>query len=391
MKTSRSWCRLVLLAMAAGAGCHESTPPRPAPIGEALAELGEAERARFAVGQQLFNHVFQPEEGLGPLFNDNQCSACHTFPATGGTGDQELIRVARFEAGKCDVLAAEGGENVRIFATPQLKEHGITRQPEPRGTHRSRFIVPYLFGLGLVDAIPEDQILARADPDDRNGDGISGRPGIDANGRFARFGRKADIATLRDFVENAAHLEMGLTTPNRPRENTAGIELPEGADPVSDPELNEQQIELLVDFVRFLTPPPRRMGESEDDYKTIVEGDSLFRSIGCTACHVPNMKTGRSSIPALDRKQIYLYSDLLLHDMGADLVNVCSYGASPSELRTEPLMGLGHRERYLHDGRTRNLNEAIMLHGGEATAARERFRGLNELQRAAVLRFLRSL
>lgn len=371
-------------------------PPEPVPAvrpGEPLAGLDAAELGRFRAGEALFNTVFTPEQGLGPFFNENQCSACHTSPATGGTGEQLVVRASRFTSpDRCDPLREAGGENVRVRATPRLRAAGIERQPFPAGaTEQTRFTVPFLFGLGLVEAIPERQILARADPEDRDGDGISGRPGRDAHGRLGRFGKKADHATLRDFVEAAAHLEMGLTTPAHPQESLAGLTLPPDADPAPDPELDEARVALLTDFVRFLGPPARLMGESAEDSAAIRRGERLFSAIGCTGCHVPAMTTGRNPVAALDRKRVTIYSDLLLHDMGPELANVCAPAATPAELRTEPLVGLGHRVRYLHDGRTRDLHEAIRLHGGEAATARDRYLGLDELDRNRLIRFLRSL
>jgi CxxC motif-containing protein (DUF1111 family) len=394
MKTSPAGSFCCTLLIAAVAACHPAESVPPVPLGEPLAGLSAAELGRFHAGMALFNKVFTPEEGLGPLFNENQCSACHTSPVAGGTGEQFVVRASRSTpAGDCDPLSAVGGENVRSQATPQLRAHGIERQPFPsEATDSVRINVPYIFGLGLVEAIPEEEILARADPEDRDGDGISGRPGRDAEGRFARFGRKADQATLRGFVESAAHLEMGLTSPARPHEGTlAGRPFPPGVDLASDPELDETTVALLTDFVRFLAPAARRAGESPEDQRAIERGEALFRTVGCTSCHTPSMTTGRTPVAALDRKRVELYSDLLLHDMGPALKTVCAPGASPTELRTEPLMGLGRRSRYLHDSRTSDLHEAILLHGGEAAPARERFRALNELQRHDLVRFLRSL
>ncbi|HEX6939848.1 MAG TPA: di-heme oxidoredictase family protein [Longimicrobiales bacterium] len=384
-------CALLVAALAA---CDRPEPVPPTALGEPLPGLAAPELGRFHAGLALFNKVFTPDEGLGPLFNENQCSACHTVPAAGGTGEQLVTRASRFSPpNRCDPLTAAGGENVRVQATPALRAQGIERQPFPeRATEQARFNVPFLFGLGLVEAIPEEQILARADPEDRDGDGISGRPGRDANGRFARFGRKADHASLRDFVESAAHLEMGLTTPRRPHEAMfAGAPLPPGVDPAPDPELDETTVALLTDFIRFLSPPARRRADSPAERRMIERGEALFRTIGCADCHVPSMTTGRNPVRALDRKRIDLYSDLLLHDMGPELATVCAPGATPTELRTEPLMGLGQRNVYLHDKRTNDLSEAIGAHGGEAAPARDRFRALDELERHALIRFLQSL
>ena len=372
--------------------CQQSPEPLPpGRPGSPVANLDENNLRRFQVGEALFNRVFKPADGLGPLFNGDQCSACHTEPAAGGTGEQFVHRASRFSAPKCDLLSSVGGENVRVMSTPALRSLGIERQPFPdQATERTRFNVPFIFGLGLVDAVPESQIIQRADPEDADRDGISGRPGVDAQGRFSRFGRKADQATLLAFVESAAHLEMGLTTPSRPSDGTiAGKPFPDGVDLVRDPELSASDVALITDFVRFLTPPAQRRVDADS---TIIDaGEQLFQAVGCTKCHTPAMTTGSHDIEALANKQFFLYSDLLLHDLGPELASVCSAGASPTEMRTEPLIGLGLRNVFLHDSRTRDLTQAIRLHGGEATAIRERFLSLNELQQYRLIRFLQSL
>ena len=375
-------------------GCRASEPDTPRVLGEPLAGLTAEERARYDTGLSLFNRVFTPDEGVGPFFNENQCSACHTVPAAGGTGEQFVTRASRFVApSSCDPLAAVGGENVRVQVTPPLRAHGVDRQPfPPEATERTRFNVPFIFGLGLVEAIPEETILANADPDDADGDGISGRPGRDMQGRLSRFGRKADHVSIRDFVESAAYLEMGLTSSSYPSEwATVRDTYPPGVDPAPDPELGDSVVSALTDFVRFLAPPPRLRGATDDDRDAIEQGAELFRDVGCASCHVPSMRTGRNPVRALDDRDVQLYTDLLLHDLGEGMRNVCAPGASPTELRTAPLMGLGYRRDFLHDSRASDLPDAILLHGGEATQARERFRALTELQRAYLIRFLQSL
>ena len=394
MSSRRSPRQSILLgAFALAAACE---PPREAaaPIGSPLPGLTAEQIASFQAGESAFNHVFTPDEGVGPLFNENQCSACHTSPRTGGTGEQFLVRATRFlPPDQCDMLVAEGGENVRTQSTPLLRAHGIERQPFPAtATERGRFNVPFLFGAGLIEAIPEDRILANEDPDDADADGISGRAGRDALGRVARFGRKAELATIRDFTESALRLEMGLTTPSHPDEGTiGGAPLPDDVDPAADPEIDEATIDRLTDFVRFLAAPERRSFGDPADRAAAARGESRFSEIGCTACHVPAMTTGPSDIAALDRKRVFLYSDLLLHDLGPEFASGCGVAASPTELRTAILMGLRHRDVFLHDGRTADLLDAILLHGGEATAVRERFRALDRVEQEELLTFLRGL
>ncbi|MGQ0715443.1 MAG: di-heme oxidoredictase family protein [Gemmatimonadaceae bacterium] len=339
--------------------------------------------------------MFTPEEGLGPFFNENQCSACHTVPASGGTtGFERITKATRFDGpGSCDLLVSDGGENVRKQATPLLRALGVHEQTiPPRATEIGRFTPPALFGLGLIEAIPDEAILAGADPDDADGDGISGRPGRTSEGQLGRFGRKADVATIQDFVESALRLEMGLTTPARPDEvPVAGVSMARAADPARDPEVPQEAVELLTAFIRFLGPPAPIRPRSAAHNDTIAGGRRLFHELRCSTCHTPTMRTGDSGVDALDQKTVTLYSDLLLHDLGPGLANVCAPSASPTELRTEMLMGLRHRNRLMHDGRTSDLREAILAHGGEAQRARDAFARLPWLQQEFVVRFLRSL
>jgi CxxC motif-containing protein (DUF1111 family) len=356
--------------------------------------LTEEELTRFRQGAVLFDRVFTPEEGLGPLFNENQCSACHTDPASGGSGGVRVDKATRFvPPDSCDLLSGSGGENVRRQATPLVRAHGIEREPFPsEATERGRFTPPFLFGLGLVEAIPERTILERADPDDSDGDGISGRAGRTRDGRLGRFGRKAEIATLPEFNDTALRLEMGLTTPLTPMESGfSGGPLPSGTDPVPEPEVDSTTTARLVDFVRFLALPERAdRGAAHRD--SVQRGERLFQSLGCADCHTPAMTTGPSDVEALNRKTVYLYSDLLLHDMGPGLADVCGIGATPSEVRTEMLMGLRYRDVYLHDGRaSADLPAAIRRHAGEAQAAADAFAALSLRAQLDLLVFLRSL
>lgn len=377
------------LACSSGQDVSHGAPGTPLP------GLRQTELTRFHAGQALFDKVYSPEEGLGPLFNENQCSACHTVPATGGTtGFERVVKATRFLGpGACDLLVREGGENVRSQATPRLKSHGIDRQPmPPSATEVGRFTPPFLFGLGLIEEIPEEAILARADPNDTDRDGISGRVGRTGGGRLARFGRKAEFATIRDFVESALRLEMGLTTPTVPNEEAVvGIAAHSDVDPARDPEVDQATVELLTAFVRFLNAPAPAPPRSPTHNDTIVAGRRLFDELRCSACHTASMRTGPSDVDALDRRTVTLYSDLLLHDMGPTLANVCAHTATPGEVRTEMLMGLRHRDRLLHDGRTSDLREAILTHGGEAQRARDAFARLPWSRQEYVLKFLRSL
>lgn len=381
--------RVLACLLIAACGASE---PAPAPVGAypggPLPRLSAEEETRFRAGLALFQRIFTPEEGLGPFFNENQCSSCHTFPASGGTGEQLAIRATIWDesAAQCDMLVAHNGENVQTNATPLLRERGITHRPVPaHATHVSRFNTPFLFGMGLVEAIPDAELLALAA---RNG----GRPGRDRDGRIARFGRKAEHATLDSFIAGALLHEMGLTTPIHPAELPfEGGPLPPELDPTPNPEIDAAQLALFVDFVRFLAPLARQLPADPAELQQVERGERTFQRVGCAECHTPFLETGRHETAALDRKRLYLYSDLLLHDMGAERAGACGIAASPRELRTEPLMGLGRRRAFLHDLSVYSIAEAIEAHGGQAAGAREAYRALDELEREFLLRFLRTL
>ena len=333
--------------------------------------------------------MFTPEIGLGPLFNANACGECHEQPVTGGTGDEVELHVAAFRNGICDPLADSGGPVFQLQVTPALKAAlGIDQEPVPAGaTARANRTTPSLLGFGLLDAVPDKDIRLRADPADRNHDGVSGRPNRNFDGRLGRFGRKALVPTLRDFNAGAFVIEMGITSPAIPTEETiGGRPIPAGVDPAPDPELTQEDLDLANDFVRFLAPPVPLPLDLEGE-----RGKIIFGTIGCVACHAPSLTTGDNPVRALRYKQVDAYTDLLLHDMGPKLADICLGLAEPSEFRTEPLMGLRLREKFMHDGAAATIEAAIDLHGGEAGGARERFRKLTARERAAVLKFLGSL
>jgi CxxC motif-containing protein (DUF1111 family) len=377
--------RILPLALLLCASCA-----RPAEPGDPLAGLGPAEREQFERGRVLFDSLFAPASGLGPLFNAPGCVACHSDPASGGAGALTEVHATALGAdGTCNLLAELGGPVYQALVTPALRDAlGIETEPIPtEATHRATRSAPDVFGFGLLDAVPESTILAMADPDDSNGDGISGRVNRFFDGRLGRFGRKAFLPSLAEFNEGAFQIEQGITTPNVPAEGTAGGRVfPPGVDTIPDPELNSETVALVDAFVRFLAAPERRSRTRDMD-----RGEELFGTLGCASCHVPTLRTGQHPVRALANRPVHAYTDLLLHDMGPDAADVCFGLASRSEFRTEPLMGLRLMRRFMHDGKATSVEEAIRLHGGEALAARERFAGLDEADRQALLSFLASL
>lgn len=403
----------------------------------------------------------QVREGLGPLFNATSCQGCHFKDGRGrpppeprrpaGTpethdagylppvGPPRLVRVGLLGA-QGELLAdpalgsqlqdralqghrAEGGFIVETArragaygdgtayvleeARPALR--GVAPLP---GRKLSLRLPPSLIGLGLLEAIPEATLAAKADPDDRDGDGVSGRVARVASGprsvggasgalAVGRFGWKASQPSLH--AQNAAALreDLGVTTSVYPaRGDEAGALGEAGAGGAlgglpPPAELSDADLEQLTRYVRLLEPPARR--ELTDPQ--VRRGEALFAGFGCAACHTPSVQTGEvADLPELSRRTIEPFTDLLLHDLGDDLADDRPEGgATGREWRTAPLWGLGllghisGEVRLLHDGRARSIEEAILWHGGEGQAAREKFRRAAATERAALLRFLGSL
>ena len=376
-------------------GCGDAGPAEPPPpLGESVAGLDSGERGRFLLGRALFERLATADEGLGPLYNAERCSDCHDQPVVGGGGTRvRVVKATRFADGRCDLLIADGGDNIQRRATDLLLAHGMGPEEVPvAATATSRVTAPPLLGLGLLEAVPDDVLLEWADPGDRDGDGISGRLPRLADGRTARFGRKGDASTVRDFVMTALRFELGFTVPGHTTEEPVnGVPVPPGADPMPDPEIDAPTLAQLTDYVRFLAPPAPERDLPPAAHDTVAQGEALFGQIGCTSCHRAELRTGASDTPALAGRTVAPYSDMLLHDLGAEMADVCGVDAAPGELRTAPLWGLRHRTLLLHDGRAADVPAAIASHGGEAAAARDAFSALPDEARRAVMRFLRSL
>ena len=375
--------------------CAEPADESPvAAPGEPLPGLSEGELAGFQRGRQWFDHNWTPEEGFGPLYIQNRCSSCHDLPAFGGMGVESLYLMARWDSATgCDPLTAEGGTVRQTAATPLAQAAGMFHEGVPDSANvRVTEVAPLLFGLGLIEAIPESEIESRADPDDADGDGISGRVLRTSDGRLGRLLRKSDVATIHDLVEAALISELGLTSARYPAEEKLnGQALPAETDPAPDPEVPEETIQALTDFVRFLAPPAAEVPASPAVRDSLAEGSRLFGQLGCASCHVPTLETGSGPVPALSRKPIHLYSDLLLHDLGSEVRSVCSGDVSPTEVRTPRLMGLRYREPYFISSMNPSTEQRILAHGGEASRARQAFEQLNTEGRSLLLRFLRSL
>lgn len=366
--------------------------PRGAPhavFEEQLDGLPSHLQQAFVRGDEAFEKSFTPAEGLGPIFNDLACEGCH--PGNGkGTVENNFILFGRLDGSTYDALYHLGGPQLQDKAIPGA----VLKTIPAAANHQVQRNPPPVFGMGLIEAIPDAAILARADPEDTDGDGISGRPnwvrgdfeGASDRLLLGRFGRKASNATLLKQTAGAYLKDMGLTSPFFPQE----IWQPEGQIPdrVPDPEVDAATVLDAAMYVRLLKPPAP--GPKTPRAR---RGEALFQEIGCATCHTPVLRTGPHRIAALANQEVLLYSDLLLHDMGPALADGIPEGmATGSEWRTTPLWGVAlSGPPFLHDGRANTLEEAIVAHGGEALAARQRFQALAAAERQALLAFLDSL
>ena len=376
--------------------------------------------------------------GLGPIYNNVSCINCHSRDGRGRPPDSDeglvslLFRLS---------LPKEDDSGVGMRPTPvpgfgtQLNNRAIvnaapegkvkityteqtlttadgtrvhlrypnytfidTYQPLPENVEVSPRVAPAVFGLGLLEAIPEEVILAYADEADVDGDGISGKPNyvwdvVNQRYSLGRFGWKANQPTLLQQVAAAYHDDMGITTSLFSIENSAGqSQLTEHS---ATPEVSDEILDVVTFYVQTLAVPARR----NIDDPQVKHGEQLFAKAQCANCHVPTLRTGvLAGVPSVSNQTIHPYTDMLLHDMGPELAdNRPDFHASGSEWRTPPLWGIGLVKRvnghtnFLHDGRARDLMEAILWHGGEAEASRQIVEQMSKVERDALIVFLESL
>jgi len=368
---------------------------RPLP-GDPLPGITAGEFEEFRLGLEDFTEVETVEDGLGPAFNGSSCAVCHSVPSIGGAGVVAEVRAARRdEHGEFVELEPSSGSLFQIFSIPT---HTCQPVIPPEANVIARRVPIPLFGAGLVEAIPDEVLLALEDPDDRNRDGISGRAALivdiaTGHRRVGRFGWKAQQASLLAFGADAYRNEMGITNDFFPQELAFGIspEQMKLCDPIPDPEdradprTRRRGIDNFESFMKFLAPAGR--GTIDD---TVRAGEAVFSAVGCAACHVPALQTGPNVNPVFHRKSVALFSDLLLHDIGTG-DGIRQEAASPLEFRTPALWGLRLRRPLLHDGTAATIEDAISHHGGEAAQARARTQALAPEQRNALLAFLKSL
>jgi CxxC motif-containing protein (DUF1111 family) len=350
--------------------------------------------ARFRAGKAAFDRQFDPPGGLGPVFNDTACTNCHNQGGDGGGSDTLETRYGRVTNGVFDQLLQFDGQllhskGIGLFNGVDFVGEVV---PSVANVVAQRRTTP-LFGLGLVDAVLDEDLQAIAQFQQAFTPGTAGRANVVIDvfsglPRVGRFGWKCQIGTVLTFSGNAFLNEMGITTPFFPTENPpGGNKALLAANPArSNPNDSTETVMQLNDHTTFLAPPPRKHPTRKSEI-----GDVLFNAIGCADCHVPAMQTGPNPIPALDGVFFFPYSDFLLHDMGALGDGIVQSGASGVEMRTAPLWGARVRTSFLHDGRARTLGDAILAHQGQGQAARDFFANLDAAEQEAIIEFINSL
>jgi CxxC motif-containing protein (DUF1111 family) len=449
-------------AMPAGRATHTKRINRDA-FSHASANMSFEREIDFKVGNGFFKRLWvtapastQAADGLGPLYNARSCQRCHLKDGRGhppnGPDDNAVSMFLRLsippQNETQEALLSEHrvnnipdpvyGTQLQDFAIAGHKAEGQMRidyeeltveladgekvelrkpsygveslgyGPLHPQIQLSPRVAPQMIGLGLLEAIDAQDILQQADPNDNNGDGISGRANQVWSAEFermmlGRFGHKAGASSVNEQSQGAFHGDIGISVPLHTsgagectERQKACLEAPDGNSPQYDNlEAESRVTELVVFYAKNLAVPARRRHDSE----AVLAGKKLFYNIGCIACHTPKYRTPASGVaPEQADQLIWPYTDLLLHDMGEGLADHRPEGvANGREWRTAPLWGIGltpevnGHSNYLHDGRARNLLEAILWHGGEAQAARDAVVRLPKRDRQYLLRFIESL
>ena len=362
------------------------------PIGAETPGLTRAEQELFEEGKTVFATAEDVDEGLGPVFNGRSCGECHSAGGVGGAGeDLVLSRVTRIGAGSgasYSDLVELGGPVLQRRTIDELEPgHNIPAEVVLAGAeHVSRRITTPLFGAGLIEAIPDSEILKNIKSGDPDGiTGVANYAVSPTTGKrqVGRFGWKSQVATLEHFSADAYLNEMGITTPVFPMDL-----LPQGKalyDAVPEPEDDGEDLLKFSNFMRLLAAPDPAPATISS-----ARGSQVFTKIRCAACHVPTLQTGSSTVAALSNRPVNLFSDLLTHDLGMG-DGVVQGSADGSHFRTAPLWGLRLRKFFLHDGRATTVEAAVRAHGGEAMAAKQRYESLSATDRADLLEFLGTL
>ena len=358
--------------------------------------LSSDQKKLFIRGDIAFNdEVFNDKTGLGPLFVATSCGTCHAGDGKG----HPFTTLTRF--GQSDTI----GNQFLHKGAPQLQNRSVTgfqSEQIPAGATFSKFTPPANTGLGFIEAVSDATILALADENDSNGDGISGRPNwikvpdysplrpgtIVKNGKYiGRFGKKAAVYDLLQQTVNAYNQDMGISSSYEFLDTYNGFAV--------DPEVSNQTVLDVVFYLQTLKAPlQRNMTDA-----SVKEGRAIFLNTDCGKCHTPELSTGISKISVLSSKTFFPFTDMLLHDMGNALNDGYTEGtALTAEWRTPALWGLGLSKNsqggkyfLMHDGRAHSIEEAINLHGGEGQTSKNKFQQLSATDKSKLIKFLESL
>lgn len=356
----------------------------------------------FLEGAEEFDEVYIRETGLGPIFVASSCVGCHS----GDNKGHPFTILTRF--GQSDTM----GNTYLNFGGPQLQQNfivGHTGETIPVGATSTKIVAPIMSGLGFLELVSEQDILNMADPNDADGDGISGRinwntipdwvtplpNAISQNGKYiCRFGKKASTYNIFQQTTQAFNQDIGITTSFMPHNP---INYSSGSVPVanSDIDITDKNLNATVFYIQTLQTPLQRNKADA----TVLLGQSVFNKIKCNNCHKEKLTTHYSAIEPLSKKEFYPYTDLLLHDMGNQLNDNYTEGtALTNEWRTAPLWGLGLSNQsqggkyyLMHDGRATSIEQAIDMHDGEALHSKIKYMELTELEKKALVKFLESL
>lgn len=358
--------------------------------------LSYAANAQFLAGDKAFNaDVFTRQTGLGSIFVATSCGSCHAGDGK-GTPFTTLTRFGQTDSTGNQFLHL-GGPQLQNRALP-----GYTAEEIPAGASFSKFTPPANTGLGYIELVSDATILSMADPNDADGDGVSGVPNwnfipgyvhipvnaVTQNGKYiCRFGKKGSTFDLLQQTVNAYNQDIGITSSFNTKDVYSGSNI--------DPELSDLTIRNVVFYLQTLKAPVQR---SQNDLD-VSTGENLFSLINCSGCHRPQLVTGYSPVEALSNKTFFPYTDLLLHDLGSGLDDGYTEGSAETiEWRTPALWGLGLSPNsqggqyfLMHDGRASSIEEAIQLHGGEGMQSKNAFNALQENEKLQVIRFLKSL
>ncbi len=390
-------CFLLIIAIAQA--CSKLEPAARADdelLDGPVAGLGFEQNRQFLAGDVAFNdEIFTTANGLGSIFVATSCGSCHAGDGKG----HPFTTLTRF--GQRDSTGNQfmhlGGPQLQNRALPGFKPEQI-----PAGATFSKFTPPANTGLGFLELVSDADILAMADPNDTNGDGISGVPNwialpsfispatnaIAQNGKYIhRFGKKAAAYNLLHQTVNAYNQDIGITSSFVSMDVYSGQYI--------DPEVTDQTVHNVVFYLQTLKAPIQRKQQEA----VVISGKNLFIQAGCESCHKQNLKTGSSPVQQLAYQTFHPYTDLLLHDMGPALDDGYTEGnAISAEWRTPPLWGLGLSPKsqggqyfLMHDGRAKSIEAAIQLHGGEADRSKNNFNKMDAVERSAIIQFLESL